>query len=315
MSSIIKSRVMRGFTAFTISMCMCLTSCTINGTKARSTTTALSANISDGSMQLRNNKMDISDITAQSKNDKKDTVVKEEKVVKSWEEFQASNLPLIAAIPERDIYLYGIKPRGVILYVEGSGHYFDWDYFTPRFILPQMYIGDFDHDKNEEVAVILYVASGTGISIEELHIVEISGNPILSKEPSSKEFLVPNPEFFADYVFTEYLSQLKKCVKLKTHNEENSSIVDVIIGDEQYTINAREQLAMDENEDILIHDNAMFGGIVYFKVKDGKLIGEFALSLAINDYVSPMYIGKVITDIDYNKGKFMLSNFRFETNK
>ncbi len=258
--------------------------------------------------------MDISDITVQSKNDKKDTVVKEENVVKSWEEFQASNLPLIAAIPERDIYLYGIKPRGVILYVEGNGHYFDWDYFTPRFILPQMHIGDFDHDKDEELVVILHVGSGTGVALEELHIVEISGDPTLSEEPSNKNYLVSNPEYFADFIFTEYLPQLKS-VKLKTHNEENSSIVDVIIGDEQYSINARQQLTADENEDIFIHDHAIFGSIVYFDVKDDKLVGEFALGLAINDYPIPVYIGIVSTDIDFNDGEFLLTNIRFKAYK
>jgi hypothetical protein len=31
------------------------------------------------------------------------------KVVNSWEEFEASDMPLIAAIPESGIYLYAIK--------------------------------------------------------------------------------------------------------------------------------------------------------------------------------------------------------------
>lgn len=47
---------------------------------------------------------------------------KKEKVIESWESFYAENLPVIAAIPERNIYLYGIKPSGVILYIDGEGH-------------------------------------------------------------------------------------------------------------------------------------------------------------------------------------------------
>ncbi|MGE5678841.1 MAG: hypothetical protein ACM3ZR_12365, partial [Pseudomonadota bacterium] len=104
--------------------------------------------------------------------DPADPSVYKDRVVNYWEEFEASRIPLIAALPEKDIYLYAVKPKGVILYVKGTGHYYDWEYLTPRFILPAIYTGDYDSDGEEEVVVVTYTGSGTGYSVQDLHVVE-----------------------------------------------------------------------------------------------------------------------------------------------
>ena len=49
---------------------------------------------------------------------------------------------------------------------------FDWDFLTPRTILPRMDCFDADGDWEDELIVICYTGSGTGVSIEELHILE-----------------------------------------------------------------------------------------------------------------------------------------------
>jgi hypothetical protein len=41
-------------------------------------------------------------------------------------------------------------------------------------------LSDFDADGKDELSIILYRGSGTGISIEELHVVEISKEQTLS---------------------------------------------------------------------------------------------------------------------------------------
>lgn len=49
---------------------------------------------------------------------------------------------------------------------------FDWDFLTPRRFLPRMAIIDLDGDGEDELIVLTYVGSGTGVSIYELHVLE-----------------------------------------------------------------------------------------------------------------------------------------------
>ncbi|QTH46340.1 hypothetical protein J4772_19095 [Cohnella sp. LGH] len=79
---------------------------------------------------------------------------------------------ILASIPERSIYLFA-EENGVTLQVGDLTRQYDWIYMTPRGIEPRLKIGDFDADGQDELAVNLYIGSGTGISVEELHIVEL----------------------------------------------------------------------------------------------------------------------------------------------
>ncbi|MDF2988716.1 MAG: hypothetical protein K0R50_4226 [Eubacterium sp.] len=228
-------------------------------------------------------------------------------VVKSWEEYEASKFPLLAAIPDKKIYLYGIKDEGTILYYNDKGHFFNWSYLTPRFILPQMDLNDFDGDGKEELAVVLYVGSGTGYSVEELHIIEAGENAVLSDNPESKDYLVPNPEYFRDYSFTNYVEQLKKQVKLKTYKKGSSLMAEVTAGKKVYT------LELDNPVNDIDNKNIVFSNIVRFEFKDKKLTGRFALGLVRKSYASPDFVGEITSEIQYNKGIFTLKNLNFES--
>lgn len=57
---------------------------------------------------------------------------------------------------------------------------FDWLYFTPRQILPRLFCFDADGDWEDELTVICYTGSGTGVSIEELHILEKNSDGTLT---------------------------------------------------------------------------------------------------------------------------------------
>lgn len=49
---------------------------------------------------------------------------------------------------------------------------FDWDFLTPRRFLPRMACFDIDGDQEDELMVLCYTGSGTGVSIYDLHILE-----------------------------------------------------------------------------------------------------------------------------------------------
>jgi hypothetical protein len=68
----------------------------------------------------------------------------------------------IAEIPERNIALYGASD-GVLLGIGKHEQALRWAYMTPRGIPPALHLADFDADGAEELAVTLYIGSGTGV--------------------------------------------------------------------------------------------------------------------------------------------------------
>lgn len=231
-----------------------------------------------------------------------------EKVIDSWDDYDASNLPLISAVFDRGIYLYGMKSDGVALYVGDSVHYYDWSYLTPRFILPRLQVSDFDADGKDELSVILYAGSGTGVSIEDLRIVEISEEQMLSGEQSDN----PNPEYFKDYIFRDYNSQLNNAISYKTFTKAGELMGEITIQNKIYTVSLKDFQTKEYGE---ISDDIVFGSIVRFNSGNNKLAAEFAVGITYQYFASPIYIGVIYADVEYSKGNFELKNFRFEENQ
>lgn len=234
-----------------------------------------------------------------------------EKVVESGEEFDASNLPLISAVPDKNIYLYAVKPKGVVLYIDGKGHYFDWDYLTPRFILPRMNVDDYDNDGHDELSIILYVVSGTGFAVEDLHIIELSEKELLSEEPSDKDYGVPNPEYFKDNFYKPevYLDQIYKLVKLKTYYKKGELMANIRVEKRSYDVSLNQLPSVNDKS---IIEGLHFGNIVYFQAKDKKLTIQLAFGINNKTHAMPDPLGDVFADVEYNAGKLTMSNLRFE---
>lgn len=53
---------------------------------------------------------------------------------------------------------------------------FDWDFVTPRTFPPRMTVMDLGGDGTEELIVLCYTGSGTGVSIYDLHVVQKGPN-------------------------------------------------------------------------------------------------------------------------------------------
>ncbi len=248
----------------------------------------------------------IDDISESLKHQPSDTATK---VISSWEEYEAQRFPLIAAMPDKNVFLYGIKDNnGVILYYNNIGHYYKWGYLTPRFILPRMELADFDSDGKEELGVILYVGSGTGVSIEELHIIEVSEDEVLSRDPADKNYFVPNEEYFKDYFFTNYGEQLKNQVKLHTTKKGSSLWAEVTVGNKKV-----KSFKLENSDDDIDNKNMSFENIVVFEFDKGKIRARFALGALRKSYVCPDFIGEIKSEVKFDKGCFLLKNLSFQS--
>lgn len=135
-----------------------------------------------------------------------------DKVVTSPEQYQDEKYPVVAAIPQRDIYLYSSREiDGVALYINGKCHLFDWNVLNPGFVLPRMNVADYDNDGLDELAIIVHIGSGTGASLDELHILELGNEADLK-----------------DFVFDNYLNIAKQHLNLQTNINKNPLIGSIV---------------------------------------------------------------------------------------
>lgn len=80
---------------------------------------------------------------------------------------------LLAHLPGEDISLYGMGEREEVLLRRGNeSALFDLPYLTPRRYFPQLFWADFDGDETQELLILTYIGSGTGISVWSPVMVE-----------------------------------------------------------------------------------------------------------------------------------------------
>lgn len=86
-------------------------------------------------------------------------------------------IALLAEAPEADAAFYGLPysedahETALIRWGDSLAE-FDWDFLTPRRFPPRMAVMDLDGDGEDELIVLAYTGSGTGVSIYDLHVLE-----------------------------------------------------------------------------------------------------------------------------------------------
>lgn len=192
---------------------------------------------------------------------------------------------LLAQLVEDDIYLYGMNDNAHVLLRQGEQRaLLEWQYLTPRLILPEMKFADFDGDGGKELAVILYTGSGTGISIEELHIVTWQGNTATDH----------------CYQAQDYQKEMLEQVKWLYDAENSKATLHCGYLDVYLTEQAGSHY--DEVEGL-----AAFGDQVDFEVTENdKIKVKFAVGLSRTGWDMPDYIGEITAQVVYRNGKFAI---------
>jgi len=219
---------------------------------------------------------------------------------------QKTNFPLYAALPGDDFYLYGINPHGMVLYHKNNGCYFDWPGLTPRGILPKMSYFDCDGDGKKELAVTLYWASGTELSLMDLHILKIEEHKdswppveyrdyaILSQDGSSQ---------FGDGSPSEIDKLLNENFPFIL--ADGGKTVSFIMDGKEYSANN------DFDEDANFFEGIVYGNIVHFDIQDDHSItAEIAIGFKYENFAFPQYFADVIADVSFDGKQFKFSNKR-----
>ena len=86
-----------------------------------------------------------------------------------------SDYRLIVSVPHESIYVYGLKPKGVVLQFKNNYSYIDTEYITDEEALPEMAYGDLDGDGLNDIVISFNTESGTDVSVDTLHILKTIG--------------------------------------------------------------------------------------------------------------------------------------------
>ena len=197
---------------------------------------------------------------------------------------------ILAALPKEDITVYGYpEGRGVILRKGDSLSYFDISYSNPQSFPTRLQYYDYDKDGENEIALDVYRGGGTGLSIEQLYILE----------KADSDAWIPH-QFTAD----DYTAQIRDRVTYKVNKKANT--IALFSGQKKLQEADLTWLKGDEVKDV------HYGDIVSFDIEDGLSI-SIAPGLQVGDRASLQYEGlnALRATVQYEKdGTFTIKTIR-----
>ena len=208
-----------------------------------------------------------------------------------------NSVGLLAELPEQDVTLYGVRDHRdndrALLRWEDSLAEFDWNFGGPLIVEPRLWCWDVDDDGQDEVVLVNHVGSGTGVSIEELHIVEKNEDGTL-----------------ADYAFPEELwrDQLSALLTLVKGNNR----VWVSLGRELVDITSQ----LPENLEPETLRGLGTGNVAGFDTDwprgaDIRFSGSVCLDA---DGYNSWYVADISAYVSYAGGVFTLSDLHLNSN-
>lgn len=193
---------------------------------------------------------------------------------------------LFSALSEDNIYLYGyFAPDNnvscSILRMNNMLYYFDWLYITPRRILPKLHFADFDKDGQNELAIVLYVGSGSGLSVEMLRMIE----------------------FGADGTFTDselppddYVQYLENNLSYSIDTDDN-----VIMKAKNSTLNCGK---IETAADWKFTGLGSPGDNVSFLIEGDKIRCIILVGLNYENCATTLFAGQAVIDVSYKDRRF-----------
>lgn len=207
-----------------------------------------------------------------------------------WED---TDLFILAELPGEDITMYGMKDadgryENVAIRAGENINYFKWSYYPGSHDAGMSY-KDYDNDGVKELAVHLYLGGGTGISTDQLFMLEEVSPGVF--EPI---------QFESD----DYVSQVENMVSCQVDEEEQT--ISLLKGGTELQ---RGDISWLEGEKV---KSVRYGDIVEFDLSDGILM-RITPGILVGDWVSPQYEG--LSDLEatveyHSDGTFHITDIR-----
>ncbi|MFS0727997.1 DUF4850 domain-containing protein [Paenibacillus sp. 1P07SE] len=191
----------------------------------------------------------------------------------------------VAVTGDGDVKLYGLEKRdgmhlGYHLELEGRGAVFDWKGMIDVTGEPQMVAEDINGDGRAEIVVATTLGRGTGVSIQEVHVV----NPV-----TLEEVAVEDP-----------VAAMEGAMDSRIEVEDDRTYVYWSLPGEDGTLEIDYEVGYP-NEEML------FGSHVSFGVKNGRLTASVVGSIAINEFT-----GNFVLDYRYDGEGYVVDRISYD---
>lgn len=207
---------------------------------------------------------------------------------------------LLSQLPDQKVALYGVtKYSGstALLRWGDALAEFDWSFGGPQVVEPRLQCWDADGDGQEEVVLINLLGSGTGVSIEELHIVEKNQDGTLT-----------------DHCFPETLWRDALSGQLSVVTAEDRTYA--VLGRELVDLTdvlAAENIAPGAVQGLTTGSQASFSAWPHEKEPGGSLRFQGAVMLEGEDIPYYWYTADLSASVSYQDGGFTLSEIHLDS--
>lgn len=200
-------------------------------------------------------------------------------------------LILLGELPEVPARIYGEIYDGetIILEYQGQRRIFSKGFLTPRAVMPEFAAYDYDGDGTQEIGMICYVMSGTGVAITDFSVFD-------SVEESF------------DTLYTMSHEEVRQfCEEVSLTYENN--VLRIEAGEDS----EKHDLSGTAYEGMGIRGLAL-GDITQFSFgESGEVYCDVALALALEDQVTPFFVGELASLYVEGAVPWEKDNFRFRT--
>lgn len=198
-------------------------------------------------------------------------------------------LILLGELPEVSARIYGEIYGGemIILEYQGQRRIFSKGFLTPRAVMPEFAAYDYDGDGTQEIGMICYVGSGTGVAITDFSVFDSV------EESFDTLYTMPHEEV------------LQFCDEVSLTYENDVLRIDAGEDSEEH------DLSGTAYEDMEIRGLAL-GDITMFSFgESGEVYCDVALALALEDQATPFFVGELASLYSEGAVPWEKTNFRF----
>lgn len=210
----------------------------------------------------------------------------------------SSDKVLLVEIPDKSVKIYKEDLNNSLLSINGINYHYNW-FCMEREGFPKAFVGDFDDDGSDEICLVFYVGYGSGVSKQELHIIEFDKETVMASHDHK------------DIVFDEdyYLPQLDGLIESHTFLEDDELFLSISILNETHQVSLKEYQQYGS-----INQEVYYGDVINFEIIGDKIIAELALGISYKEISFPEYIGQINVDLEYNDGVYSFGNISFMSN-
>lgn len=209
-------------------------------------------------------------------------------IASSWDLYEKQEYPLLAETEDKRVRLYDIKEGdwGNLLIQSGELiQMLPWGALSPHYILPRIYEADLDKDGTKEIICILHTGTGTGVSIDEVHILE------------------PGKDgYYVDMMFEpeDYIAQIEELVK-GDYDSKNQQII--------LKVNNTSTRLPDEMKEYTF-EKLCFGNFIGYdyEEKTNTLRMQIGAECIYKELVPPQYLAEIEAKIIYKEESFRIQN-------